>query len=283
MDNISTFYPNEPDIIINYATVRQKLSLPLFLQGCAARGMKGVSLWGDEVDDIGIETTRRILNETGLSVFGFNRAGPLLANEPSAYRKLIDESVRRIDQAAALGADHIFVFTGGLPDGSRDWAGSQTQAEDAIAQLLEVSRSAGIKLALEPLHPMLAGTRSCLVTLSHANALCDRLGDGIGIVVDAYHVWWDDRLQNELVYAGRKNRIISFHVNDWLVPTRDFLTDRGMMGDGIINLKAMWKMVQDAGYKGPIEVEIFSEDWWSRDPSEVVDTALERCGKIFNL
>lgn len=273
---------NVSNIIINHATVRQKQALPDFLNACADRGMTQVSLWGDEIDRTGMDITRRILADTGLSVFGYNRAGPFLADDPSERRKLINGCIERIEQAAALDADHIFAFTGGLSSGSRDWAGAQIQAEDTLAQLLEVARAAGIKLALEPLHPMLAGARSCMVTLSHANALCDRLGDGIGIVVDVYHTWWDDRLKMELVYAGERNRIISFHVNDWLVPTRDLLTDRGMMGDGIIDLQAFWLMMQDAGYKGPIEVEIFSEDWWARDPDNVIDIALARCQQIFH-
>lgn len=273
---------NASDIVINHATVRQKLPLSGFLHGCAARGMTSVSLWGEDVDRLGMDTTSRILSETGLSVFGFNRAGPFLADEPSVRCKLIDDCIRRIEQAAELEADHIFVFTGGLPEGSRDWAGAQNQAEDTVARLLEVGRAANIKLALEPLHPMLAGSRSCMVTLTQANDLCDRLGEGIGIVIDVYHVWWDDRLKIEVARAGNKNRIISFHVNDWLVPTRDLLTDRGMMGDGIIDLQATWQMVQEAGYTGPVEVEIFSEDWWARNPDDVIDTALTRCQHIFN-
>lgn len=271
----------DPAIVINYATVREKQSLPDFLRACAERGMSRVSLWANEVERIGLAETHRLLAEHNLTVFGYNRTGPFLAEGPQERRNLLDNCRSKIDQAVSLNADHILVFPGGLPKGSRDLAGARMQTEEIISDLLEYARKAGIRLALEPLHPMLAGDRSCLVTMSNANELCDRLGAGIGIVVDVYHVWWDERLQEEVSHAGANNRILSFHVNDWLIPTRDLLTDRGMMGDGIIDLAGLWQMVQAAGYSGPIEVEIFSTDWWARDPDEVLDIALNRCQRIF--
>ena len=130
-------------------------------------------------------------------------------------------------------------------------------------------------LAIEPLHPMFAADRACLNTLAQANDLCDELGDGLGIAVDAYHVWWDPDLEKEIARA--KGRILGFHVCDWLVPTKDLLLDRGMMGDGVINLPKLRQMVEGAGYHGLIEVEIFSaENWWKRDGDEVMATVVER-------
>ncbi|MCB1491197.1 MAG: sugar phosphate isomerase/epimerase [Rhodobiaceae bacterium] len=252
-----------------------------FCEGCAARGMRTVSVWGEEIDRIGEPLAKRVLEDNGLSVFGYNRAGPLLAGTAEGRRAFADAGRRAIDQAHAFGADHVLVFPGGLPGGSRDIDGARTQTEEAIAGLLDHARGSGIQLALEPLHPMLAGDRSCILTLAHANAICDRLGAGIGIVVDVYHVWWDERLGEEIARTGAAGRILGFHVNDWLVPTKHILTDRGMMGDGIIDLAGLWRKVQAAGYRGPIEVEIFSEDWWARDPDEVLDTAVARCETIF--
>lgn len=270
-------------VVINYATVRKKEALPEFLKACAERGMSAVSLWADEVERVGCDETRRLLADNQLEVFGYNRTGPFLAQDDRERRRLFDECRARIDEAATLGADHILVFPGGLPEGSRDLIGARQQTEETIGELLEIARAADVRLALEPLHPMLAGDRSCLVTMSHANALCDRLGDGIGIVVDVYHVWWDERLEDELLHAGDRGRILGFHVNDWLVPTRHLLTDRGMMGDGIIDLDGLWQMVQRAGYRGPIEVELFSTDWWAREPGDVIDTSLDRCRRIFTV
>lgn len=268
-------------IVINHATTRRRQPLPDFLRACAERQMTRVSLWADDVEQIGMDKTRRLLVEHGLSVSGFNRTGPFLTRESKERRQRLDDCRARIEEAAALGADHILVFPGGLPEGSRDLIGAHAQMEETIGELLETARAAGVKLALEPLHPMLAGDRSCLVTMSHANALCDRLGAGIGIVVDVYHVWWDERLEQEVSHAGANDRILGFHVNDWLIPTRDLLTDRGMMGDGVIDLAGLWQMVQRAGYAGPIEVEIFSTDWWARNPDEVIDIAINRCQRIF--
>src|SRR5690606_33571456 len=120
-----------------------------------------------------------------------------------------------------------------------------------------------------------------MTSMTEANDLCDQLGDGIGIVIDVYHVWWDNRLALEIARAGAAGRILGFHVNDWLVPTRDILRDRGMMGDGIIDLAHLWQLVRKAGYGGPIEVEIFSDHWAQQDPELVLDTAIDRCRAIF--
>ena len=135
-----------------------------------------------------------------------------------------------------------------------------------------------MKLAIEPLHPMYAADRACVNTLAHANDLCDELGEGLGVAVDVYHVWWDPNVATEIARAG-KDRILAFHVCDWLVPTTDLLLDRGMMGDGVIDIPAIRAMVEATGFDGLYEVEIFSaENWWKRDPDEVLTTVVERLG-----
>jgi sugar phosphate isomerase/epimerase len=180
-----------------------------------------------------------------------------------------------VDEAAALGARCVIVIGGGLPKGSRDLAGAHRQVRDGLAALLPHARAAGVPLAIEPLHPMYAADRACVNTLAHANDLCDQLGDGTGVAVDVYHVWWDPDLPRQLARAGK--RILTYHVCDWLVPTRDLLLDRGMPGDGIIDLQGIRAMVEAAGYDGLIDVEVFSaDDWWKRDPAEVLRICLER-------
>ena len=140
---------------------------------------------------------------------------------------------------------------------------------DGLAELLPYALKAGVPLAIEPLHPMYAADRACVNTLAHANDLCEELGEGMGVAVDVYHVWWDPDLPRQIARAGK--RILTFHVCDWLVPTTDLVEDRGMMGDGIIDLRAIRAMVEETGYAGHCDVEIFSaRNWWKRDPAEVL-------------
>jgi sugar phosphate isomerase/epimerase len=146
---------------------------------------------------------------------------------------------------------------------------------DALAALLPHARQSGVPLAIEPLHPMYAADRACVNTLAQANDLCDELGDGIGVALDVYHVWWDPDLERQIARTGR--RILAYHVNDWLIPTTDLLLDRGMMGDGVIDLRGIRAMVEAAGYRGHCEVEILSaNNWWRRDPDDVLGTCIAR-------
>ena len=148
---------------------------------------------------------------------------------------------------------------------------------DALFTLLPHAREVGVKLGLEPLHPMYAGDRSVLNSITVANDLCDELGDGVGLVPDVYHCWWDPAFEAQIRRAGRE-RIITFHYCDWLVPTRN-LRDRGMVGDGVIDIPRIKGWLDDIGYEGPFELEIFSElDWWERPSEETVRVAIERCG-----
>lgn len=262
------------EIAINHATVREKADMLAFIDLCAERNIRAVSIWGDEVEKVGEAVALASIRNAGIKVYGYNRVGPF-------QKSYLDNARAELERAARLGSDHAFVFTGGLVDGERDLKTARRRHEDIIGGLLEEARAVGVKLALEPLHPMLVGDRTTLASLSHANALCDTLGEGIGIVIDVYHVWWDERLEEEIGKAGKAGRILGFHVNDWLVPTRHLLRDRGMMGDGIIDLPYIDGLVQAAGFDGPVEVEIFSDDWAAREPSQVIDTVVERCAQIF--
>ncbi len=270
------------EIVMNHATFRKAWRFDAFVEACAAAGMRRVSIWGNEVAEIGLDAARSRLRDSGMRAFGYNRAGPLLADTPEKRQSLMAAAKAEIETAAELGADHILLFPGGIADGAKGLEAARSQTTDACAILNEHARNCGIALALEPLHPMLAGDRTALCTLAEANRLCDRLGSNAGIVIDSYHVWWDAELEAQTALAGSSGRILGFHVNDWLVPTRHLLTDRGMMGDGVIDLAAMWAMVLGAGYDGPIEVEIFSEHWWAQDPDAVLALALGRCAEIFS-
>jgi sugar phosphate isomerase/epimerase len=211
-----------------------------------------------------------------MTVTGLCRAGLFPAVDAAARRTALEENRRAIDEAAAIGARCVIMIAGGLPPGSKDIAGAWTQVKDGLAEILPYAHSANMKLALEPLHPMFAADRACVNTLTHANDLCDALGPGIGVAVDVYHVWWDPNLEREIARAG-KPRLLAFHVCDWLVPTTDLLLDRGMMGDGVIDIRKIRGWMEDAGYDGLCEVEIFSaRNWWQRPPDEVVRTCIER-------
>jgi sugar phosphate isomerase/epimerase len=197
-----------------------------------------------------------------------------------------DDNRRAVDEAAALGASCLVLVVGGLPQYSRagsapykDLPGARAQVEEGIATLLDYARGGGMPLAVEPLHPMYAADRACVNTLAQALDICDRLDPerkgGIGVAVDIYHVWWDPALWEGIARAG-KDRLLAYHVCDWLVPTRDMLNDRGMMGDGVVDLKRVRGSVEAVGYAGFSEVEIFSDAWGARPLAEVLETCIAR-------
>jgi sugar phosphate isomerase/epimerase len=258
---------------LNTATVRKQWDLAEIIDGCARHEIEGISPWRDQVSNLGLKKTVSMIRSNGLTVTGLCRGGFFTAKD---WR---DDNRRAIEEAHALGAQCLVLVVGGLPAGSKDLAGARRQVRDGIGEILPEARKARVPLAIEPLHPMQAAERACINTLEQALDLCDELGDGIGVAVDVYHVWWDPKLEQQIGRAGKK-RILAYHICDWLVPTRDLLNDRGMMGDGVIDLPRIRGWVERAGYAGFQEVEIFSErDWWQRDPDEVLDTCKERLAR----
>jgi sugar phosphate isomerase/epimerase len=265
---------------LNWATVREKWGLAETIEGCVRHGIPGIAPWREPVQAMGAEAAGRRIGDAGLRVSGYCRAGLFPAADAAGRRAAIDDTRRAIDEAAAIGAQCLVILGGGMAPGSRDLVGAREQARDGVAAVLPHARDRGVPLALEPLHPMYAADRCCVSTLKQANDLCEELDPagegGLGVAIDVYHVFWDPELEREVKRAGAA-RILAFHVCDWLVPTRDLLLDRGMMGDGVIDLRRIRGLVEAAGYDGLIEVEIFSKlDWWRRDPDEVIAVIAER-------
>lgn len=262
---------------INLATTRGAWGFADAVDGCLRHGITAISPWRDQVEAIGLDEAARIVKANDLRVTGLCRGGMFPADTVEGRQKNIDDNLRAIDEAAALQADCLVLVVGGLPDSSKDIAGARGMVADGIAAMLPHARAAGVPLAIEPLHPMYAADRACVNTIDQALDLCEQLGDGVGVAIDVYHVWWDPNLAAAIARAGRLKRIMAHHICDWLVPTNDMLLDRGMMGDGVIDLKGIRAMIEAAGYTGPQEVEIFSRDnWWKRPSDEVLATCLER-------
>src|SRR5450432_1328341 len=263
-DSYST--PDVGLLSINTATVREQWRLPDIISGCAALGIRGIAPWRDQVAEAGLKETAQRIRDAGLFVSGYCRGGMFPAIDGAGRRAARDDNRRAVDEALTVGARCLVLVVGGLPkDGegrvaSKDLAGARAMVRDGLGDLLEYSRSSGMPLAIEPLHPMYAADRACVNTMAQANDLCDELGDdGLGIAVDVYHVWWDPQLQSQIERAG------------------DLLLDRGMMGDGVIDLPLIRSWMERAGYRGAHEVEIFSaNDWWKRDPVEVLRTCIHR-------
>ena len=260
---------------INQATTREQHSLAQAVECYARHEVAGISVWRDKLEECGLDEAVRMIADAGLRVSGLCRAGLFPATDAAERQARMADNRQAVDEAAAFNADCVIIVGGGLPEGSRDIAGARGMIRDGLGEMLEYARAAKVPLAIEPLHPMYAADRCAINTLSQALDFCDALGDGVGVAVDCYHVWWDPDLQAQIVRAG--DRVIAYHVCDWLVPTTDLLLDRGMMGDGVIDIPQISEWVAAAGYDGLIETEIFSaENWWKRPGDEVVETCKAR-------
>ena len=262
---------------INLATVREQWNVREAVEACRRHGIGAVDPWRDQIAAIGLNTCVRAVKDNGMRVTGYCRGGMFPAADAAGRQAAIDDNRRAIDEAVALGAECLVIVAGGLPPGSRDMVAARAMVADGLAAVLPYARSCNMPLAIEPLHPMTAADRCVVSTLAQALDLCDALGDGVGVTIDTYHVWWDPDLAHQIARAGAGGKILAHHICDWLVPTRDLLLDRGMMGDGVIDLRGFRAMIEAAGFFGPQEVEIFSsENWWKRPGDEVLRTCIER-------
>jgi len=260
---------------LNTATLRQQWSLAQAIEGCARHGFGGISPWRDKLDELGSKKAARLIKDAGLAVSGLCRGG-WYCEETTLGQKTLDDNKKAVDDAAMIDAACLVMVVGGLLTNNRDIKAARARVEEGLAHTLDYARSVGIKIALEPLHPMYAADRACINSMRQALDICERLGEGIGVAVDVYHVWWDAEIEAQIARAGKK-RLMAFHICDWLVPTRDMLLDRGMMGDGVIDIAGLRGCVEAHGFSGLHEVEIFSKNhWWQRDPDEVMTTIIER-------
>lgn len=267
---------------INTATLGFQAPIGEVIEAVAHAGFGMISAWRRDTKDEDVAAVARHMRDAGLKLSGFCRSPYIPAATREKYRANIEENKRAIDDAAILGAPVFVMVVGSLPEDSKDMEGARRQVRDACAELREHGRQAGVKIGLEPLHPVYAAERSCLTLLSEAMDWCDAIegpvdDPQIGIIIDCYHVWWDPNLFRDIKRAGRSARIFGFHVCDWLVPTADVLNDRGMMGDGVIDIPAIRAAIEGTGYTGAVEVEIFSaENWWKRPMAETLKVCRER-------
>jgi sugar phosphate isomerase/epimerase len=263
---------------INQYSVRQ-LALEQFVEQCRQQGISYVGLWREKVHQAGIEKAKAFITEAGLKVSSLCRAGFFPFDNDVQRRKSIDDNRKAIDEAVALGTQLVVLVCGGIA--AAGLSASRRMVEEGIASLVPYAAERGVRLGIEPLHPMFAADRSVIVTLAHANELAARFSpEVVGIIVDAYHVWWDPALEREIARAA--GRIFGFHVSDWILPIRDILNGRGLMGDGYIELSGITAMVERAGYEGPIEVEIFNEALWQLPGRIALEQIRERFMKLFS-
>ncbi|HAR66217.1 MAG TPA: sugar phosphate isomerase/epimerase [Lentisphaeria bacterium] len=239
-------------------------SLAECLENYGTAGITAVSIWRNVIAPIGIGEAARLVKSSGLAVPALVRGGFFPAASESGRQAALDENRQIIDEAAALGAEMVVLVVGAVP--GIPLADARQQVQDGIAGVLAHAESAHVRLAIEPLHPMYAGDKSCVTTMKQANDICEALQHPLlGVAVDVYHVWWDDQAQAEIARCGANDWLFGFHICDWRIPTRDLLTDRALMGDGCIDIAEIRGWVEAAGFDGYNEVEIFSEEQWASD------------------
>ncbi|MGH2774519.1 MAG: sugar phosphate isomerase/epimerase family protein [Actinomycetota bacterium] len=266
------FRPADIDrLSLNQVTVDQ-WSLEEVIEGCGRAGIGWIGPWRHKVQEVGIDKAARMVSDSGLRVSSYCRGGFFPAPEHEVSGRH-DDNRRAVDEAAELGTDVLVLVCG--PSIDKDIETARRMVVDGIAELVPHARAAGVRLGIEPLHPMFAADRSVVVTLGQANEMASNFSSAeVGVIVDVYHVWWDPSLYDEIERAA--GRILGFHVSDWTIPTEELLAGRGLMGDGVIELRRIRAAVEAAGYRGPIEVEIINRDLWGRSGDEVLGAVVGR-------
>ncbi|MFD4555751.1 sugar phosphate isomerase/epimerase family protein [Streptomyces sp. NPDC058469] len=252
-------------------TVKQ-LSIPELVDACLELDVPGVGLWREPVQSYGVEATAKLVRDAGLAVTTLCRGGFFTATDPDERARALDDNRRAVDEAATLGTDTLVLVSGGLPAGSKDLHGARERIADALGELGPYAEERGVRLAIEPLHPMFASDRCVVSTLTQALDLAERFpAQQVGVTVDTYHIWWDDRAPEQIARAGAGGRIHTFQLADWTTPLPEgVLNGRGQIGDGAIDMREWLSYVEAAGYTGPIEVELFNDGLWARDGREVL-------------
>lgn len=256
---------------INQMTVKQ-LSMPELVESCLELGVPGVGLWREPVRSYGLDATAKLVRDAGLAVTTLCRGGFFTAIDPRERARALDDNRAAVDEAATLGTDTLVLVSGGLPAGSKDLHGARERIADALGELGPYAAERGVRLAIEPLHPMYAADRCVVSTLAQALDLAERFpADQVGVTVDTYHIWWDDTAPAQIARAGAGGRIHTFQLADWTTPLPEgVLNGRGQIGDGSIDMREWRGYVEAAGYSGPIEVELFNDGLWARDGREVL-------------
>ncbi|MCA3575373.1 MAG: sugar phosphate isomerase/epimerase [Aestuariivirga sp.] len=268
------------DCAINTATLGFQAPIGEVIEAVARAGFGAIAPWRREVESHDVAAIARHIRDAGLAVPGYCRSTYIPAADKAGFAANVEANRRAIADAGVLGAKSFVMVVGGLPAGSKDIAAARAQVAEATGLLLRHAKSCGVRLALEPLHPVYAADRSCLSLLSEAIDMCETVEGAaadpwLGLCLDVYHLWWDPNLARDIARAW--GRILGFHVCDWLVPTADVLNDRGMMGDGVIDVPRIRAMVEEAGFAGFTEVEIFSaQNWWKRPMDETLAVCAER-------
>ncbi|MDX3629533.1 sugar phosphate isomerase/epimerase [Streptomyces europaeiscabiei] len=258
-------------------TVKQ-LSMPELVDGCVELGIGGVGLWREPVAVYGLDATAKLVRDAGLSVTTLCRGGFFTAIDPTERAAALADNRKAIDEAATLGTDTLVLVSGGLPAGSKDLHGARERIVDALSELGPYAASNGVRLAIEPLHPMFASDRCVVSTLAQALDIAERFpADQVGVTVDTYHIWWDDTAPAAIARAGASGRIHTFQLADWITPLpQGVLTGRGQIGDGSIDMREWKSYVEAAGYTGPIEVELFNDELWAGDGRELLAQTAQR-------
>ena len=256
---------------INQMTVKQ-LGMPELVDACLELDVPGVGLWREPVQSYGLEATAKLVRDAGLTVTTLCRGGFFTAIDPEERARALDDNRRAVDEAATLGTDTLVLVSGGLPAGSKDLHGARERIADALGELGPYAEERGVRLAIEPLHPMFASDRCVVSTLAQALDLAERFpAQQVGVTVDTYHIWWDDRAPEQIARAGAGGRIHTFQLADWTTPLPEgVLNGRGQIGDGAIDMREWLSYVEAAGYTGSIEVELFNDGLWARDGREVL-------------
>jgi sugar phosphate isomerase/epimerase len=248
-------------------------SVPQTVEGCVRHGIPSIALWRHKIEEVGLPACVRYVKDAGLHVSSVCRGGMFPSLTAAGRQKNLEDNYRAVDEAAALHADSLVLVVGGGAEVGL--AEARKMVADGVAALAPYARRHGVKLGLEPLHPMYAAERSVLVTIAQALELASAFApQEVGLVLDVFHIWWDPQVL--ALIAQSSGRIYGFHVNDWLVPLPDVLLGRGMMGDGVIDNRMLRLAVDQAGYSGPIEVEIFNRVIWDSDPDQVLQQMVDR-------